>query len=87
MNTTDFELMYTALDEMEETPETEGFHAGLGEACKALNVPVNVQHNKDLVRFFGRHRAKLVAAFKEGKPRFMAVCESCAKRDAAEGKV
>ena len=86
MNTNDFEILYTALNEMESTSQHEGLEVGLGYACEKMGIPVNVQHHKEIQNFYARHRAKLAAAFADGKPRFVAVCDACAKRDAAEGE-
>lgn len=86
MKTNDFEILHTALTEMESTPQCEGLEVGLGYACDKLSIPVDVEHHKEIMDFYGRHRAKLAAAFREGKPRFLAVCEACAERDTAEAQ-
>lgn len=86
MKTNDFEILHTALTEMESTPQCEGLEVGLAYACDKLGIPVDVEHHKEIMDFYGRHRAKLSAAFQAGKPRFLAVCEACAERDAAEAQ-
>ena len=81
MKTNDFEILHTALTEMESTPQCEGLEVGLGYACDKLSIPVDVEHHKEIMGFYGRHRAALVTAFQEGKEPFFAACKACVVKD------
>lgn len=81
MKTNDFEILHTALTEMESTPQSEGLEVGLGYACDKLGIPVDVEHHKEIMGFYGRHRAALATAFQEGKEPFFAACEACVVKD------
>ena len=82
MKTYDYEILYTALTEMAETPESEGLEVGLGYACDVLDIPVDVERHKKIMAFYGKHRAKLSRAFQAGKQAFFDACDEGAAQDA-----